>query len=88
MKLQSLRMMGIIAMLFCAFKLGSIHQETEYLNRITACVKAPDNTSLQEFYGHGFKKENLANTIWNHAVAHNAHIYLQCIFKDLHRNRS
>ena len=87
MKLQSLRMIGIIAMLFCAFKLGSIYEETQYLERITVCVKAPNNASLQEFYGHGFRNENLTSTIWNHAVAHNAHIYLQCIFKDMYRKK-
>lgn len=86
MKLQTLRVISIIAMLFCAFKLGSIHQETEHLKRITVCVKAPGNVGLQEFYGHTFRDLNLAHTIWNHAVAHNAKIYLDCIYKDMYRN--
>ena len=83
MKLQSLKIMGLIAMLFCAFQLGTIHEKTDNYKRIIACAKAPGNVSLQEFYGHDFRSLNLTKTIWNHATAHNAQIYMNCIFKDL-----
>ena len=83
MKLKTLRVIGIVAMLFCAFQLGRIDANTAYLKRIDTCVKLPEHPSIQEFYGHGFKKENLAHTIWNHAVAHNDHIYMKCIFKEI-----
>lgn len=81
--LKTLRVIGVAVMLFCAFQLGRIQGETEYLKRIVECVKINDEVTMQEFYGHSFK--GLEHTLWNHAQGHNAHIYLQCMFKDLYR---
>ena len=70
-------------LVFCAFKLGTIHEETEYLKRIDKCVIFNDTPPIQEFYGHGFKKEKLAHTMWVHAKAHDAYIYMDCILEDI-----
>ena len=76
--------MSVIVLILCAFKLGEIQGESNYLKRIHECATIPYDVSLQEFYGHDFKE--LTNTIWNHAIAHNANIYVNCIFKDLFKD--
>jgi len=83
MKLQTLKFFGLLVLLFCTYQLGRINKDTEYKKALVKCVKDPGHTDLKTFYGHGFK--DMSHTIWNHAKAHNANIYFECILKDIGR---
>jgi len=83
--MKNLKIVFVIVMLFCAFSLGRIHESTRYLEAISKCADPSniDNISMQEFYGHKFK--GMEDTLWNHAVAHNANIYWNCMQKELNK---
>lgn len=83
MNKNTLKFIGLLIMFFCVFQLGRIHEETQHLKRIDKCVKLLDNTDLKTFYGHEFT--DVSGNLWNHALGHNANIYLKCIFKDIKR---
>lgn len=85
MERQTLRIAGLLILLFCTFQLGRIDKDTEYKKALVKCVKGPEHADLKTFYGHGFKKEGLVHTIFNHAIAHNANIYFNCIMKEVGR---
>lgn len=78
MELKTLRLFLLLLAAFCFYKLGTIHERTTYLKKIAKCVKQPDNVDMATFYGHGVGPE-----LFNHASGHNAHIYMQCIYKDI-----
>ena len=79
-KFNLFRFLLLLVALFCIFQLGRIHEETAHMERIVECVKVPDNIDINTFYGHGITTE-----LFNHAIGHNAHFYMQCIWKDLYR---
>ena len=79
-KLKTLRIISVMALVLCAFKLGEIQGESNYLKRIIECVNIPSNIDMKTFYGHSVTTE-----LWNHARAHNSEIYIRCIFKDIYR---
>lgn len=79
MKLKTLRLLGLLAMLYCAFQLGRIDARTEHFKKIVECVGLQD-IDMAEYYGHNAT----VGYIFNHADAMNSHIYLRCIYKDLY----
>lgn len=82
MKLKTLRVMGVLVLIFCAFKLGELQGESNHLKRIVECVKVIDHVDLKTYYDHDI----FIGSLFNHADGHNAAIYLKCIFKDMNRN--
>lgn len=80
-KHKIIRTVVMLAIFFIGMELGRLEGESTYLKRLVKCVRATDGNMI-DFYGHGFKEENLTHTMWNHAEAYNANIYIKCMFKD------
>lgn len=78
MRLKTLRIISVLVLILCAFKLGETQGESNYFKRVVECVKVNDYTDLKTYYGHDI----FIGSLLNHANGHNAHIYMKCILKD------